>query len=224
MPANGTNTTSTSNTADAAQDRPASRTDTRQGPRGPDQGPQRRRLVRPPDRRARPSTFPSAPRSRSPTASPRSSSRSRQRTTANRELKSIRTRVERELNRLERRGAGARRKTRTRVRRTRNRVERELKQRRRKVQTTVKQNRTKAEDEPEARPEHRPGAGLRRWSRTLSPGRLERWRARRDLPAGGAARGAAGPAPNRAGRTATSPPRIDRPLRPVDPRLGARAA
>ena len=69
-----------------------------------------------------------------------------QRTTANQELKSIRTRVERELNRLERRGSGARRKTRTRVRQTRNRVERQLKQRRRTVQTTVKQRRTKAED------------------------------------------------------------------------------
>jgi hypothetical protein len=68
------------------------------------------------------------------------------RQTAERELRSIRTRVERELNRFERRGASARRKTRTRVRRTRNRVERELKQRRRKVQTTVKQNRAKAED------------------------------------------------------------------------------
>jgi hypothetical protein len=67
------------------------------------------------------------------------------RQTAERELKSIRTRVERELNRFERRGASARRKTRTRVRQTRNRVERELKQRRRKVQTTVKQNRAKAE-------------------------------------------------------------------------------
>jgi hypothetical protein len=68
------------------------------------------------------------------------------RETASRELKSARTRVERELNRLERRGAGARRKTRTRARQTRNRVERELRQRRRKVQTTVKQNRSKAED------------------------------------------------------------------------------
>src|SRR4051794_33445112 len=68
------------------------------------------------------------------------------RTTANQELKTIRTRVERELNRLERRGSGARRKTRTRVRQTRNRVERQLKQRRRTVQTTVKQRRTKAED------------------------------------------------------------------------------
>jgi hypothetical protein len=68
------------------------------------------------------------------------------RETAQRELKGIRTRVERELNRFERRGASARRKTRTRVRQTRNRVERELKQRRRNVQTTVKQNRAKAED------------------------------------------------------------------------------
>jgi hypothetical protein len=67
------------------------------------------------------------------------------RQSAERELKSIRTRVEREFNRFERRGAGARRKTRTRVRQTRNRVERELRQRRRKVQATVKQNRTKAE-------------------------------------------------------------------------------
>jgi len=68
------------------------------------------------------------------------------RQTAERELKSIRTRVERELNRFERRGAGARRKARTRVRQTRNRVERELRQRRRKVETTVKQRRAKAED------------------------------------------------------------------------------
>jgi hypothetical protein len=67
------------------------------------------------------------------------------RQTANRELKSIRTRVERELNRLERRGATARRKTRTRVRRSRNRVERELIRRRRNVQATVKQNRNRAE-------------------------------------------------------------------------------
>src|ERR671923_2393906 len=65
---------------------------------------------------------------------------------ANRELNSIRTRVQRELNRLERRGAGARRRTRTRVRRTRNPVTRELRQRRRRVETTVKQNRVRAED------------------------------------------------------------------------------
>ena len=68
------------------------------------------------------------------------------RQSAERELKSIRTRVERELNRFERRGASARRKARTRVRQTRNRVEREIRQRRRSVRTTVKKNRTKAED------------------------------------------------------------------------------
>ncbi len=67
------------------------------------------------------------------------------RQSANRELKAIRTRAERELNRLERRGATARRKTRTRVRRTRGRVERDLTRRRRKVQTTVKENRARAE-------------------------------------------------------------------------------
>jgi hypothetical protein len=69
----------------------------------------------------------------------------RTRESANRELNSLRTRVQRELNRLERRGAGARRKATTRVRRTRNRFNRELKQRRRRVETTVKQNRTRAE-------------------------------------------------------------------------------
>ncbi|MFL5891275.1 MAG: hypothetical protein ACJ75I_00885 [Solirubrobacterales bacterium] len=67
------------------------------------------------------------------------------RQTAERELKSFRTQVERELNKLERRGAQSRRKVRTRARQNRNRLQRELKQRRRKVQTTVKQNRTKAE-------------------------------------------------------------------------------
>jgi hypothetical protein len=68
------------------------------------------------------------------------------RETAQRELKSFRTQVERELNKLERRGAQSRRKARTRARQTRNRFQRELKQRRRHVQTRVKQNRTKAED------------------------------------------------------------------------------
>jgi hypothetical protein len=62
------------------------------------------------------------------------------------ELKSIRTRVERELNRYERRGGTARRKATQRARQTRNRVERELKQRRRSVETQVKENRKKAED------------------------------------------------------------------------------
>jgi F0F1-type ATP synthase membrane subunit b/b' len=62
-----------------------------------------------------------------------------------RELKGMRTRVERELNKYERRGGTARRKATQRARRTRNRVERELKQRRRSVETQVKQNRRKAE-------------------------------------------------------------------------------
>ena len=88
----------------------------------------------------------SATRARRDGATVREGSAAYARQSAERELKSIRTRVERELNRFERRGASARRKTRTRVRQTHNRVERELKQRRRKVQTTVKQNRAKAED------------------------------------------------------------------------------
>jgi hypothetical protein len=68
------------------------------------------------------------------------------RQTANRELKGIRTRVERELTKFERRGASARRKARTRARQTRNRFGRELKQRRRRVRTTVGHNRVRAED------------------------------------------------------------------------------
>jgi hypothetical protein len=66
--------------------------------------------------------------------------------TANRELRSIRVRVQRELNRFERRGASARRKARTRARRTRTQVQRDLRQRRRRVRTAMKQNRAKAED------------------------------------------------------------------------------
>ncbi len=96
------------------------------------------------------------------------------RQTANRELKSIRTRVERELNRLERRGATARRKTRTRARRTRGRVERELTRRRRRVQATVKSNRTRAENQREARSERGLRAGRHAGLTRLHPGRLER--------------------------------------------------
>ena len=66
--------------------------------------------------------------------------------TANRELRSLRTRVQRELNRFERRGASARRKARTRARRTRNQVQRDLRQGRRRARTTLKRNRAKAED------------------------------------------------------------------------------
>ena len=62
------------------------------------------------------------------------------------ELKSIRTRVEREFNKYERRGGTARRKATQRARQTRNRVERELKQRRRSVETQVKKARTQVEE------------------------------------------------------------------------------
>ena len=65
--------------------------------------------------------------------------------TRERELKSLRTQVTRELNRFERRGGQARRKATQRARSTRNRVEREVKSRRREVEKTVRQNRTKAE-------------------------------------------------------------------------------
>jgi hypothetical protein len=63
-------------------------------------------------------------------------------TTAQRELKSIRTQVTREFNRLERRGTSARRKARQRARTTRNRFRRDLTQRRRVAERTFKQNRT----------------------------------------------------------------------------------
>jgi hypothetical protein len=65
--------------------------------------------------------------------------------TRERELKSLRTQVTRELNRFERRGGQARRKATQRARSTRNRVEREVKSRRREVEKTVRQNRIKAE-------------------------------------------------------------------------------
>ena len=65
--------------------------------------------------------------------------------TREKELKSLRTQVNRELNKLDRRGGQARRKLQTRVRTQRTRVERELKQRRNRVEKTVRQNRVKAE-------------------------------------------------------------------------------
>ena len=61
------------------------------------------------------------------------------------ELKQLRTRVEREINKFERRGGTARRKSVQRVRQTRKSVERDLKSRRRQVETSVKQNRKRAE-------------------------------------------------------------------------------
>src|SRR5688572_27772202 len=51
-------------------------------------------------------------------------------TAREKELKSLRTQVTRELNKFERRGGQARRKATQRVRQTRNRLEREVKQRR----------------------------------------------------------------------------------------------
>ena len=65
--------------------------------------------------------------------------------TRDRELKSLRTQVTRELNRFERRGGQARRKASQRVRSTRNRVEREVKSRRREVEKAVRQNRREVE-------------------------------------------------------------------------------
>jgi hypothetical protein len=62
-----------------------------------------------------------------------------------RELKSLRTQVTRELNKAERRGGQARRKALSSVKSTRKSVEREVKARRREVEKAVKQNRRKAE-------------------------------------------------------------------------------
>jgi hypothetical protein len=62
-----------------------------------------------------------------------------------RELKSLRTQVTREINKAERRGGQARRKATTTIRSTRKNVEREVKARRREVEKAVKQNRTKVE-------------------------------------------------------------------------------
>src|SRR4051794_26636821 len=57
--------------------------------------------------------------------------------TRERELKSLRTQVTRELNKIERRGGQARRKATQRARSTRNRFEREVRSRRREVEKTV---------------------------------------------------------------------------------------
>ena len=67
--------------------------------------------------------------------------------TRDRELKTLRTQVTRELNSYERRGGQARRKATSRARQTRNRVEREIRQRRRSIERQVKQNRRKAEQQ-----------------------------------------------------------------------------
>lgn len=70
-----------------------------------------------------------------------------QRQTAERELKSIRHQVTREVNKAERRGGTARRRFTQRARRTRNRVERQVNQRRRSVETAVERNRRRAEQQ-----------------------------------------------------------------------------
>ena len=69
----------------------------------------------------------------------------RTRESAGKELKSFRTQVTRELNRLERRGSSARRKASTRLRQGRNRARRQLTQRRTAVRRAVKQNRVRVE-------------------------------------------------------------------------------
>ena len=61
------------------------------------------------------------------------------------ELKRFRTQLRRELNKVERRGGTARRRSLQRAKRTRNRLEREVKQQRRGLETSVRQNRRKAE-------------------------------------------------------------------------------
>ena len=63
------------------------------------------------------------------------------------ELKRLRTQLQREVNKAERRGGTARRRARQRVRQTRNRFERELRQRRRKLETDVRRTRRTAETE-----------------------------------------------------------------------------
>lgn len=67
-------------------------------------------------------------------------------TAREKELKSLRTQVTRELNKFERRGGQARRKAVSRVQSTRKQVEREVTTRRREVEKQVKQNRTRVED------------------------------------------------------------------------------
>jgi hypothetical protein len=69
----------------------------------------------------------------------------RSRETATDELKNIRFQVNRELSKLERRGATTRRKAVKQVDDTRARVEREISDRRHRVEMTVKENRRKAE-------------------------------------------------------------------------------
>ncbi len=67
------------------------------------------------------------------------------RNAAEKQLKSYRTQLRRQVKRTERRGTTARRRATTEVRKTRNRVEREARKRQRTVETTLKRNRTELE-------------------------------------------------------------------------------
>ncbi len=67
------------------------------------------------------------------------------RTAAEKQLKSYRTQLRRQVKRTERRGATARRRATTEVRKTRNKVEREARKRQRTVETTLKRNRNELE-------------------------------------------------------------------------------
>ena len=142
------------------------------------------------------STCPSARRSRCATASRTSIEPWTTESTRERELKSLRTQVTRELNRFERRGGQARRKATQRARSTRNRVEREVKpgvaRSRRPCSRTAPRPSTQIKKARTGRAGARPGPSVA----PLSPGRRERLAAR---PVKLSAL--------TAGRTATSPPR-----------------
>jgi hypothetical protein len=64
---------------------------------------------------------------------------------AEKQLKSYRTQLRRQVKRTERRGTTARRRATTEARKTRNRVEREARKRQRTVETTLKRNRDELE-------------------------------------------------------------------------------
>lgn len=64
---------------------------------------------------------------------------------AEKQLKTYRTQLRRQVKRTERRGATARRRATTEARKTRNRVEREARKRQRTVETTLKRNRNELE-------------------------------------------------------------------------------
>jgi hypothetical protein len=67
------------------------------------------------------------------------------RTAAEKQLRSYRAELRRQVKRTERRGATARRRATSEARKTRNRVEREARNRRRTVETNIKRNRDELE-------------------------------------------------------------------------------